>query len=102
MAVEPKELMEDWITTLDRENTIPWNPAGSPTCRIRLTIRLSRRSFRRSRCRGPWSLIRQLTTSRADTAWEMMVARATPATLIWNTMTNSRFSATLVTPAMAR
>ena len=31
MAVEPKELMEDWMTTLDRENTMPWNPAGSPT-----------------------------------------------------------------------
>ena len=29
-TVEPKELTEDWMITLDRENRLPWIPAGSP------------------------------------------------------------------------
>ena len=32
----------------------------------------------------------------------MMVASATPATLIWNRMTKTRFSTTLMTPDTAR
>ena len=34
MAVEPKELMDDWINTLDSEKTTPCIPAGSPICMI--------------------------------------------------------------------
>ena len=39
---------------------------------------------------------------RAETVWLMMVASATPATLIWNRMTKTRFSTTLMTPDTAR
>lgn len=34
MMTSPKVLTEDWITTLDREKRIPWNPAGRPMRRI--------------------------------------------------------------------
>ena len=35
MMVEPKLFTEDWITTLDTENTMPCRPAGRPILRIR-------------------------------------------------------------------
>ena len=102
MAVELKELMEDWITTLEMENTMPWNPAGRPTWAMRFTVRLSRPScFRSSRSR-PLSRSRQTATSTAERYWEMMVARATPATLRWQTMTKNRFSTALRMPAAVR
>ena len=37
-----------------------------------------------------------------ETYWEMMVARATPATPMWNTITNSRFRSTLIRPEIVR
>lgn len=39
---------------------------------------------------------------QAETVWLMMVARATPATLMEKRMTNTRFSTTLMRPATAR
>ena len=41
-------------------------------------------------------------TMQADTVSLMMVASATPATLMEKPMTNTRFSTTLMTPAAAR
>ena len=38
----------------------------------------------------------------ADTHWEITVATATPATPIWNTITNTKFSTTLIAPAISR
>ena len=29
-TTEPKEFTEDWMITLDRENRLPWMPAGRP------------------------------------------------------------------------
>lgn len=59
---------------------------------------------RRLRCRrvGPSISISERVTSTAETACEMIVASATPATLILNPMTNTRFSPALITPAMVR
>ena len=39
---------------------------------------------------------------QAETVWLMMVASATPATLMEKRMTKTRFSTTLMTPATAR
>lgn len=32
IAIEPKELIDDWINTLDNEKTTPCMPAGKPIC----------------------------------------------------------------------
>ena len=37
---EPKELTEDWISTLETLNTAPWIPAGSPTFVISISLSL--------------------------------------------------------------
>ena len=34
IVTAPKEFMEDWINTLERENNIPWKPAGKPILSI--------------------------------------------------------------------
>ena len=48
---------------------------------------------RRSSTRTQLSVrISTASTSTADTAWAMMVAQATPATPMWNRITNSRSS----------
>ena len=46
--------------------------------------------------------MRAITTSTAETACEITVASATPATSILNATTKSTFSSTLSTPAMER
>ena len=94
--------MADWITTLDRLNTVLCRPAGRPIWMICSMAFLWKPRCRRSRCMAPSSLTSSTVTIMADTVWLRMVASATPATLIWNTMTNSRFSTTLMTPATAR
>ena len=35
MAIDPKELTEDWSMALDRLITVLWIPAGIPTWKIR-------------------------------------------------------------------
>ncbi len=45
---------------------------------------------------------RQRPLSTAEMTCAMTVASATPATLIWNTMTNIRFSATFTSPDTVR
>lgn len=102
MVTSPKVLTEDWITTLDRENRMPWNPAGRPIRRIWLKVLGCRRIFLRSRCRGPVSFTMQRSTRAAEMHWEMTVAMATPATSRWHTMTKNRFSTMLTTPARER
>ena len=40
MAMEPKELMEDWIRTFEMEKTAPCIPAGSPIRIIWISLSL--------------------------------------------------------------
>src|SRR5699024_5055538 len=56
----------------------------------------------KSRWQGPSIFIRHSRTRIAETVWEMMVASATPATPMWNTMTKNRFKKTLMTPARVK
>ena len=50
MTTEPKELMEDWISTLEMENMVDCSPAGMPTRMIsNILSRCSRSAFRSSR-----------------------------------------------------
>ena len=35
MAMEPKELTEDWSMALEKLMTVLWMPAGMPTWKIR-------------------------------------------------------------------
>ena len=60
------------------------------------------RSFLRISLIAPVSFIRHLTTSTAETVSEMMVASATPATSILNTITKIRFRIMLMMPAAIR
>ena len=102
MATDWKELMEDWISTLEMENRLPWNPAGRPTLRISFIARFSMRSARRFRCTRPSEWIRHRMTSTALMICEIMVASATPATSMWKTMTKNRFRNTFTSPEMER
>ena len=61
-------------------------------------MRISRRTRRQESSRR----VRQRTTSTAEMSWEVMVASATPATPMWNTMTVTRLRATLTMPAAER
>ena len=101
-TISPKELTELWMTTLERENKMPWKPAGSPTRKICRSLVGWSFKRRRSRRMAPLSFMRQRTTKNAEMHWEMTVAKATPATSIFSTMTNNRFSTTLITPAPER
>ena len=102
MTCEPKELTEDWISTLERLNTIPCRPAGRPMRSIWPSwLRWNFRCLK-SRWQGPSIFIRHSRTRTAETVWEMMVASATPATPMWNTMTKNRFKKTLMTPARVK
>ena len=38
MAIAPNELMEDWINTLESAKIMPCNPAGTPSCKIRISL----------------------------------------------------------------
>ena len=102
MMTSPKVLTEDWITTLDREKRIPWNPAGRPMRRICRMAWGWSRIFLRSRCSGPVSFTMQRSTREAEMHWEITVAMATPATSSLQPMTKKRFSTMLTTPARER
>ena len=47
-------------------------------------------------------MVRHQNTSPAETHWEITVGMATPSTPMWNTMTNTRFRITLMTPASSK
>ena len=102
MAMDPKELTEDWISTLDMEKMAPCMPAGSPIFTIRFSFFGWIRSSLRFSFSAPGASIRLFSTRRADTCSEMTVAHPTPSTPIPSPMTKNRFSATLTTPAMNR
>lgn len=95
----PKVLTEDWITTLDREKRIPWNPAGQADAEDLphglgvephlLEIQVQRAGI----------LHHARSTREAEMHWEITVAMATPATSSLQTMTKKRFSTMLTTPA---
>ena len=101
-TMEPKELMEDWMTTLERLNTVLCSPAGRPMSKICFSVPAWKASRRRSSRSVPFSRTSIPVTSSADTVWLMMVASATPATLMEKPMTKTRFSTTLMIPAAAR
>ena len=101
-TMEPKELMEDWMTTLERLNTVLCSPAGRPMSKICFSVPAWKASRRRSSRSAPSSRTSIPVTSSADTVWLIMVASATPATLMEKPMTTTRFSTTLMTPAAAR
>ena len=76
----PRELIPDWMMTLDRPYITDCIPAGSPMRMMRFSIRLSRQSsFNTRRCMS-FVRIRQATTRNALNSWERIVARAAPTT----------------------
>ena len=99
MAVEPKELMELWITTLDKLKTVLCSPAGSPTRKMAVSFCRSMRSVRRSSRSFPLSRTSTSSTRTAETVWEMLVAMPTPATPMPMPSTKKRFRMTLMMPA---
>ena len=102
IAVSPNELMEDCITTLEREKMHPCTPAGRPMRRISPSASLYSRRRRRRTLQCPLVRIRRTSTRAAEIACAIMVPSATPATSIWQTTTKKIFSPTLATPAAHR
>jgi len=102
MAMDPKELIEDWISTLDIEKIAPWNPAGSPIFMICFTLDSVILIFSRHRRYAESERARHCTISTAEMHSDTTVAVATPATPIEKTITKTRFSTTLTAPANSR
>ena len=97
IATDPNEFIDDWINTLDSENTVPWIPAGAPICIIFLSFTLCILSRH-----IPSFLTRHITTIPEDTASAIIVARADPATPIPQYTTKTIFNNALITPAIVR
>ncbi len=57
-------------------------------------------SFRRSRCRAPFSRMSVMSRAMPEKPCETVVAIATPATPMPTTRTKNRFRMTLITPAI--
>ena len=102
MTMYPKELTEDWISTLETEKIQPWSPAGSPMVKIFPRTRRSMVRHRRLRRRADSSFIRVRAMRMAEMAFEILVAMATPATPRLQTSTKNRFSTTFTIPAAIR
>ena len=102
MAMEPKELTDDWISTLDMEKIAPCIPAGRPTRTICVSFPDTIRSFVRCSFMAPFSFIRLRIIRPADTHSEITVAQATPSTPIPSWITKNRFNTTFTAPAANR
>ena len=102
MAMEPKELTDDWISTLEMEKTAPCIPAGRPILAILLSFTLLIRRSRSLSLKAPSLFTRHQSTRPAEITWEITVARATPATSIFREITKNRFRTTFTTPAAVR
>ncbi len=102
MAIEPKELMADWMRTFDREKMLPCRPAGRPIFRISRTLSETRRTFLNLRRTAPWERESAVRVRAAEMPCAIAVASATPAAPMRNLITNSRFISTLAAPAMDR
>ena len=100
IATEPNELIDDWISTLEIENSDPCSPAGSPMRTMRQSAVLwifMRRNVKRQASVRRHSAI---STSAADRV--CVVASATPATFISKATTKMTLSTTLSDPAIER
>ena len=102
MALAPKELMEDWISTLEIEKMMLEKPAGRPTRMMPPRIFFLMRSFLRSRWTLPCERMRLSSTRIAETYCEVMVASATPATPMPKQATVTMLRMMLMTPASVR
>ena len=102
MALAPKALMEDWISTLEMEKMTLEKPAGRPIFMMPPSMLFLMRSFFRSRCTLPWQRTRLSSTSAAETYCEVMVASATPATPMPKKATVTMLRMMLMTPASVR
>lgn len=78
-----------WIMTLDMLYITDCIPAGMPIRTILWSIRWSMRTFFHSSLYISSVFIRALTTRTALSSWDVMVARAAPATPIPSTATSS-------------
>ena len=94
---EPKELIADCISTLEMENNSDYSPAGRPICIIRSSFLRSIRRFPIYR-RIDSSLlrIRHSRVKNIDRYWVIVVAQATPSTVICSTRTKYKFRNTLM------
>ncbi len=102
IARSPKELTEDWITTLDMEKSEPWMPAGRPMRMILLRAFPSKRIRLKSSRTASFRLTRSRTTSTEASTCESAVARPTPFTPMPRQITKKMFIATFRTPAMVK
>ena len=102
ITIFPKEFMDDWMTMLETEKSIPCTPAGIPMIRMGFIFDMCILSFLISSLKGPFSLMRVPMISDMLTICESTVARATPSTAMPMTMTKNRFRQTLSTPAIRR
>ena len=102
MALAPKELMEDWISTLEMEKMVLESPAGRPMRMISRTLAPCMRSAFMSRCTLPCERMRLRSTSTAEMYCATMVAIATPATPMPKKATVTMLSTMLTAPASDR
>ena len=82
MTTDPKELIEDWMITLETENSDACTPAGTPIRSISFSAAGSIRIFLNRRRQSSSLFESASSTSAAERHWERTVARATPATSI--------------------
>ena len=102
ITVEPKELTDDCISTFEIENIQPCSPAGRPIFIMPMHLSgvifiLFKHSFIE-----PLSCIKQRMIRAHDTACDITVAMATPATPNLNVVTKNMLRITFIIPAMVR
>ena len=102
MAAAPKELMADWMSTLEMENMLLCSPAGMPMRRIIESERRSMRVFFGSKRTSPWLVMRLASTSAALMVSLTTVAMATPATPSLSPATSATLRTTLTRPLTVR
>ena len=87
---------------LDIEKITPLSPAGTPIFIILESSALCIFNSLMLRRHIPSFFIREIMTSAADIACEIIVAIATPSTVILKHMTNIRLKMTFIIPASVR
>ena len=98
----PRLFIADWMMMFAIENILPWIPAGSPILSILKSSRVSILSSEIVILKSSSRFVSRTNRIALLRALEITVARATPATDMLNTRTNSRFSPTLTTPDRTR
>ena len=98
MAMEPKELTDDWISTLDMEKSLPAYLQEDLHARS-VSASGYNTQFRKMQLHGSVSFIRLRMIRPADTHSEITVAQATPSTPIPSWITKNRFNITFTAPA---